>query len=119
MESKCPRGRGGTRDASKRLISRRYKPSSKGDSFRLVRIEDPIVHALVQDCGKLPREVHGIADAGIHALPADWTMNVGGVAQQECAPAAEPVGDSMVHAIGREPVHALDVDPEPVEHAVA
>ena len=34
-------------------------------------------------------------------------------------PLAEPIGDPMMHAVGREPVHALDVDAHPLDHALA
>ena len=34
-------------------------------------------------------------------------------------PLAETIGDAMVHAVGREPVHALDVDAHPLDHALA
>ena len=46
-------------------------------------------------------------------------MNVGGIAEQERATLAEPIGDPMVHVVGREPVHALDPDPHPVDDAPA
>ena len=69
--------------------------------------------------GKLPRQVHGVTDTGIHALAADRAVNVRRITEEERASAAEPVGDSMVHAIGREPVHAVDVDPHPLEHTPA
>ena len=34
-------------------------------------------------------------------------------------PFAETIGDAMVDAVGREPVHALDVDAHPLDHALA
>ena len=73
----------------------------------------------VHDGGELPGEVHGVADAGVHALSADRTVDVRGVAEQERAALAEPIGDPMVHAVGREPVHALDVDAHPLDDAPA
>ena len=44
-------------------------------------------------------------------------MDVGGVAEEKRAACAEPIGDSMVDAIRREPVHARDVDANPLEDA--
>src|SRR5262247_312202 len=76
MESKGARRRTGARDAGERLIRRRHKPLSESDSLRLVRIEDPIVRAMMQNRRKLPREIHGIADTRVHALAAHGTMNV-------------------------------------------
>ena len=45
-------------------------------------------------------------------------MNVRGVAEEEGAVVAEAFGDAMVDAVGGEPVHALDVDRNPVEDAL-
>jgi hypothetical protein len=37
-------------------------------------------------------------------------MDVRGIAEQEGAPVAETISDAMVHAIGRKPVHLLDIE---------
>jgi hypothetical protein len=42
-----------------------------------------------------------------------------GVAKKECAPLAELIGDAMMHLVGREPVHALDLDVHPIDDARA
>ena len=73
----------------------------------------------MQDGGEFPGEVHRVADAGVHALSTHGTVDVRGVAEQERATFAEMIGDPMVHAVGREPVHALDVDAHPLDHALA
>src|SRR4029453_7514789 len=86
---------------------------------RLVRVEDPISRALLQGRSKFPGKIHGVADAGVHTLPADRTVDMCGVTEQERASAAEPVGDSMLYVIRREPVHAFDVDTQPRHHAPA
>ena len=39
-----------------------------------------------------------------------------GVAHEERTTVAEPLGHTMVHAIGREPVHAVDVDVHPLDY---
>src|SRR5206468_9221799 len=96
------------RDAGERLIGRRDQAACEGDALRLVAVEQRWIRASVQNRGELPGEIHGVADAGIHALTTHWTVNVGGVAEQERATLAEPIGDPMVHVVGREPVHALD-----------
>ena len=64
----------------------------------------------VQHGGELPGEVHGVADAGVHALAADRAVDVRGVAEQEGAALAEVLRHAVVHAVGREPVHLLDLD---------
>ncbi len=64
------------------------------------------------------REVHRVADAGVHALPADRRVNVRGIAEQKGAAVAEVLGDAMMDAVGGEPVDALDVDVNPVEDAL-
>ena len=63
--------------------------------------------AFFSDGGELPCEIHGIPDARVHALTADRAMDVRGIPEQKCASATEMVRDSMVDAIGREPVHLL------------
>ena len=70
-----------------------------------------------EDGGELPGEVDGVADAGVHALSADGRVDVRGVAEEEDAAAAEVFGDAVMDAVGGEPVDALDVDVDPVEHA--
>src|SRR2546423_475368 len=65
--------------------------------------------------GDLPGEVDRIADARIHALPTDWTVDVRRVSEQERTPFAELIGDPMVHAVRREPIDALNVDVHPLD----
>ena len=43
------------------------------------------MRASAEHGGELPGEIHGIADAGVHALAADRAVNVGGIAQQKRA----------------------------------
>ena len=74
--------------------------------------------AVAENGGELPGEIDGVADAGVHALAADGRVNVRGVAEQEGAAVAEVFGDAVVDAVGGEPVHALDVDVNPVEDAL-
>jgi hypothetical protein len=100
-------------------IGRGDQAPGEGDSFRLVAIEERRVRAPAQDGGEFPGEVHRITDAGVHALSTHGTVDVRGVADQERATLAEMIGDPMVHVIGREPVHALDVDSHPLDHALA
>src|SRR3954449_1110915 len=68
--------------------------------------------------GNLPGEIHGIADSGIHALPAHRTVDVCRIAKQECASLAKVIGDAVMNTVGREPADALDVDGQPLEDAL-
>jgi len=54
-----------------------------------------------------------------HALPANRAVDVRGVSKEECATLAEPIGDTMMHVVGREPVYALDLDVHPVNDSRA
>jgi hypothetical protein len=47
---------------------------------------------------EFPGQVYGIANPGVHALPADRTVYMcSSVAQQECAPASKLAGHTMMH----------------------
>src|SRR5205814_7716517 len=69
----------------------------------------------LQHRGNLPRQVHGVADTGVHPLSTDRAVDVGGVAEEERAPVPKMKRNAMVHAIGREPVNLLDVELEVLE----
>src|SRR5262249_17576229 len=89
------------------------------DSLWFVCVENPVTGASVQHRGQLPREVHGVPDAGVHALPADRAVNVRGITHEEHASASEMVGHSMMDVVGGEPVHASYIDTHPLDHAPA
>ena len=93
-----------------RPIGRRDQPSRERDALGLVGVEEHAIGATAQHGRQLPRQVHGVADAGVHPLAADGAVDVRRIAEQERAAAAEMIGDAMVHAVGREPVHAVDLD---------
>jgi hypothetical protein len=103
----------------KTWFSGRHEAPSKGNPFRFVTVEENRIRLSVQDRGKFPRQVYGISNARIHALSTDGTVNVCSVAEQKLATFPEPVGDSMMHAISRKPVHAPDVDAHPLDHRLA
>ena len=86
----------GTRHRDERLIGRRDEPSSERDPLRLVGIEECRRSLPVNDSGDLPREVHRVADAGVHPLPADRTVDMRGVAEEKRTTVAEPLGYAMV-----------------------
>src|SRR5260370_39545336 len=107
MQSYKTRDRPGARHSSESPIGRPDQAPGEGDSFLLVAIEERCVRPTLQDSGEFPGEVHRVADAGVHALPTHRAVDVSGVAEQERTTLAEMFCDPMVHAVGREPVHAL------------
>ena len=119
MQSHQPRDRAGARDARKGLIGGHDQAPGEGDSLWLVAIEERRIRVPVEDGGEFPGEIHRVADAGVHALSAHRTVDMRGVAEQERTTFAKVIGDPMVHAVGREPVHALDVNAYPFDYALA
>src|SRR6185437_1013231 len=105
-------------DGGEGLVGGGDKAARKGDAFRLVGVEDRSGCAVAEHGGELPGEIDGVADAGVHALAADRRVNVRGVAEQENAAVAEVLSNAVVDAVRGEPVHALDVDLNPVEDAL-
>ena len=93
------------------------QPPRKGDALRLVAVEELDTGASLHTVGKLPSEIDGIPDAGVHALAANGTVDMGGIAEQEGAAFAEMPRHPVMDVIGREPVHALDLDVEAVDEA--
>src|SRR5262249_43588534 len=91
------------RDERERAVGRRHETAREADALRLVRIEQAISRFAVDDRGELPREVHRVADAGVHSLAAHGTVNVRGVAEEEASPDAKAVGHAMMHVIGGKP----------------
>jgi hypothetical protein len=61
----------------------------KGDALRLVAVEKAWISAPLEHRCELPGEVDGVSDAGVHALPADGAVDMGGVAEEEGAAFAE------------------------------
>jgi hypothetical protein len=47
------------------------------------------IGAPMEHRGKLPGEIDGIPDAGVHALAANGTVDMGGIAEQKGAAFAE------------------------------
>ena len=106
-------------DELKDPIGRRDKPFCKCDSLGLERVEELVVRAALQHRGKLPRQIYRVADARVHSLAADGTVNVRSIAQKKRTARTESNGDAMMHVIGREPIHALHVDAQTFDDAAA
>src|SRR5205085_3499731 len=61
-------------DALEDSVGRGDQAVGEGDSLGLVGVEDGVIGATLEDGGDFPGEVDGIADAGVHALTADWAV---------------------------------------------
>src|SRR5262249_48243563 len=59
---------------------------------------------------KLPAEIAGIADAGIHPLSPCRAVDMAGIAEQKCAGLAKCSSDAMMHVVGREPVDSRGLE---------
>ena len=75
----------GARHAGEGAIGGRDEAPCKGDSFRLVAIEQGCMCSTVQDRGEFPGEVDRVTDTRVHALSADRAMNVRRVPEQKCS----------------------------------
>src|SRR5437762_735928 len=100
-------------------VSGRDQAARKADPLRLVAVEDARRRSSAYRRHQLPREVHCVADPGVHPLPANRAVDVRGIADEEDAPMAETRRDAVVYVVGREPVHAADVDAQPLQKALA
>src|SRR6266851_686245 len=100
-------------------VGRRDEAPREADPLRLVSVENALRRALAQDRRELPREVDGVADARVHSLPTDRAVDVGGVAEEEDAPAPETSRHSVMDPVGREPLHSRDVDAHPLQEPLA
>jgi len=99
-QSHQPRHRSLTRDNREGLIGRCHQPARECNSLRLIAIEQGCIRPPMQNSRELPRKIHSIADASVHALPANRTMNVGGIPQKKCSTPCEVICDPMMHSIG-------------------
>ena len=81
------------------------QPSRERDALGLVGVEDRGAGLALEHGRELPREIHGVTDAGVHPLAAHRTVDVGGVAEQEGSAVAEARRHAMVDTVRREPVH--------------
>jgi hypothetical protein len=104
---------------AERAISRRHQPLGKADAFGLVAVQQAVWRAAGQHGRQFPGQIDGVADAGVHALSADRAMDMRGVAEQERAIFAEVLRHPMMHVIGREPIHLLDLNLEVVDSLAA
>src|ERR1700732_1288461 len=74
------------------------QPAREGDALRLVAVEKARIGAPLEHRGELPSEVDGIPDAGIHALAANGTVDMSGIAEKEGAAFAEMLRHPVMDA---------------------
>ena len=86
-------------------VSRGHQRPRKGNPLGLIAVYKQRIGAALQYVCELPAQIYGIADAGIHALPASGAVNMSGVPQKKGAAGLESVRDTVVHAVGRKPIH--------------
>src|SRR5439155_5799619 len=77
-------------------------------AFRLVRIQERGVGASLDDERELPSQVVRVLQSRVHALRADRTMDVRGVAEDKTAPVAETHGAAVMDAVSGEPQALLE-----------
>jgi len=100
-------------------IGGRDQPPCEPDPLSLIGIEQLVGRAAGHHGGKLPGEVDGIANPGIHALSAGRAVNMRGVAKQQRPPLAEMFGNPVMHMIGRKPVDLFHLHLEVADGATA
>src|SRR5439155_4573823 len=86
-----------------RPVGRVQQPSSDRNALFLVRIEQRHVRSTIDDQRKLPSQIVGILQSGVHALCADRAVDVCRVAEQEASVVAESRGTPVLDAVGGEP----------------
>ena len=107
-------------------VGRPHQGPGERDPLGLVGVEQDGVRRLPRTAASFQRQVHGVADAGVHPLAAGRAVDVPGIPGQEDPAVAEMVGDPVVDAVLREPVHPrhprpghlLDLPAEVVERQV-
>src|SRR5205807_7629456 len=106
-------------DELERAVRGRDQSARETDSLGFVAVEEMLRRTIAEHAGELPREVGRVSDPGVHPLPADGTVDVRGIAEQEAAALPKPRRDAMMHLVRGEPVHAADVDAQPLQQAGA
>src|SRR6266404_1645603 len=91
----------------------------ESDTLALIGVEQRIGCAAREYGFEFPGQIDGVADPGIHALPADRTMNVCRIADHKRASFSEMLGYTMMNMIGRKPVYFFDIDLEILDNPAA
>src|SRR5262249_25465084 len=91
----------------------------ESDALALIGVEQCVGCAASEHGFEFPRQIDGVADPGIHALPAGGTMNVCRIAEQKRAPFPEMLRYTMMNMISRKPVYFFDIDLEVLDDPAA
>jgi hypothetical protein len=91
----------------------------ESDTLALIRVEEPLRCAAREYGFEFPGQIDGVANPGVHALPADRTMNVSRIAEQKRASFSEMLRDTMMNMIGRKPIYFFDIDLEILDDPAA
>ena len=100
-------------------ICRAHQPAGEVNPFGLVGVEEAVRGAPIDDGGNLPRQVHRVADAGVHALGTDRAVDMGRISHEEGTALPEPAGHAMVHVVGGEPVDLGDRELQVLDGPIA
>ena len=73
-------------DGSKGAVGGGNEHAREADAYRLVRIQQRFILAALRDLREFPAEVHGVANPGVHSLPANPAVNVAGIASRKARP---------------------------------
>src|SRR3981081_2505467 len=91
----------------------------EADPFGFIAVKQIVAGTAGENCCKVPGEIEGVANPGIHALSAGRAVDVRCVGGQEGSSFAEMLGHPMMHMIGRKPIDLLDLAFEVVDLPVA
>ena len=67
-------------------------------AFRVIGVEEPVYGDPLQGQAKLPAQVVGVLDAGVHALSSRRRVDMGGISGQEDPAVAVAVDDPVADA---------------------
>src|SRR6516164_655261 len=93
---------------SEDAVGGRDQPAREANALGFIAVEQGIRGTSADNGCEFPRQVDGIANAGIHALAAGRTVDMRGIADKERAALAEMLCDPVMDMVGREPVDPLD-----------
>src|SRR5262249_32651815 len=100
-------------------VSSRDQPPGEPDPLGFVTVEQLVRSPAGHDRCQLPGEIDGVANPRIHALAAGRTVDVRGIAEQEGSDPSEMLRHPVMHMIGREPIHLLDLNLEVIDRPIA
>src|SRR6185312_16692780 len=91
------------------------QPPRKSNPLSLVTGKQLVASLVSQHRRQFPRQVDRITDTGVHSLTTRRAVDVPRVSREEGPPLAEMIRDTMMHAVGREPVHLAHLNLQRVD----